>query len=104
MIIRFDSKKLQSNTVAGIGVEADPANTEKGAISEVEMIVGEAKRASIDANNAVAFDSDSEKLKQNVIRDIEEEDPEPGPELTPEGTKLADKVKAEKKSGTTQNG
>jgi protein phosphatase PTC1 len=96
MIVRFDSQKLQSNTKIDIGVETD-ANKDTGAISEVEMIVAEARRHSGIAQGGTISDQDSEELKQNVIKEHEDEDQEPGPELTPEGQNEADKVLSEKK-------
>jgi hypothetical protein len=92
MIVRFDPKKLQTNTTTDIGVESESSH-EKGAISEVEMLVAEARRLS----NAVpegALDESSEDLK-----DIQEhdEEQEPGPEFTPEGQAEADRILAEKK-------
>jgi hypothetical protein len=97
MVVRFDATKLQANTSTDIGVESDPATKEKGAVSEVEMIVGEAKRhsglASIPSNTSNALsDGESEELKQ-----INEEQ-EPGPELTPEGNAEAEKILLEKNS------
>lgn len=85
MIVRFDPKKLQSNTVIGIGVETHLASKPKGAISEVEMIVAEARRRSGMESNEAVSDGDSEELKEKVMREIQEEEPEPGPELRPEG-------------------
>lgn len=96
MIVRFDSQKLQSNTKIDIGVETE-ANKDKGAISEVEMIVAEARRHSGIAQEAAISDQDSEEVKQTVIKEHEDEDQEPGPELTPEGAPEAEKLLSEKK-------
>lgn len=96
MIVRFDSQKLQNNTKIDIGVETD-ASKDKGAISEVEMIVNEARRNSGIAQETAISDQDSEELKQNVIKEHEDEDQEPGPELTPEGGPEAEKLLSEKK-------
>lgn len=96
MIVRFDSQKLQNNTKIDIGVETE-ANKDKGAISEVEMIVAEARRHSGIAQEAAISDQDSEEVKQTVIKEHEDEDQEPGPELTPEGAPEAEKLLSEKK-------
>jgi len=95
MIVRFDSQKLQSNTKIDIGVETD-SNKDAGAISEVEMIVAEARRHSGIAQAGGVSDQDSGEVKQNVIQEQEDEDQEPGPELTPEGQQEAEKVLSEK--------
>lgn len=96
MIVRFDSQKLQSNTKIDIGVETD-TNKDAGAISEVEMLVAEARRHSGIGQAGAVSDQDSEELKQNVIQEQEDEDQEPGPELTPEGQNEADKILSEKR-------
>jgi protein phosphatase PTC1 len=94
MIVRFDPQKLQTNTKLDIGVETG-ANKDKSAISEVEMIVGAARRSSGIVEEGVASDQDSEELMQSVIQ---EEDQEPGPELTPEGKTQADRILDEKQA------
>ena len=68
MIVRFDSKKLQTNTTSDIGVETETSH-EKGAISEVEMLVSEARRTSI-AIGEDAVDDTSDELKD--IKEQEE--------------------------------
>lgn len=89
MIVRFDPSKLASNTATDIGVESDPANKEKGAVSEVEMIVSEARRNSgIPPGNPELTDGAVEEANDMVIP----EDEEPGPELDPEGGKVAEKI------------
>lgn len=97
MVIRFDSKAIQSNTNSTIGVESDPANKEKGAVSEVQALLNEARRRSGIANEAaVTSDGDAtEELSKDVIKETENEDQEPGPELTPEGIVEAEQVKAQ---------
>ena len=105
MVVRFDSKKLQLNTATDIGVEADPANRSRGAVSEVEMIVGEAKKASsrgnrTEAGMGVGANTDD---KQNVLHDLQEEDAEPGPELSPDGAKEAEKITWGKLEGSTES-
>jgi len=105
MVVRFDPQKLQQNTKIDIGVETE-ANKEKGAISEVEMIVGEARRHSGLGQEGAVSDQDSEELRDMVIKEQENEDQEPGPELTPEGQSEAEKILSEKqqdqgKSGTS---
>jgi hypothetical protein len=96
MIVRFDPKKLQHNTMADIGVESEAAK-EKGAISEVEMIVGGARRYEGMTGEGAVEDGGSEELRDQVIREHEDEDEEPGPELTPEGGIEAEKILTEKK-------
>ena len=98
MVVRFDPKKLQSNTSMDIGVE-DTAK-EKG-ISEAEMIVSEARRHSglVPVESAV---SDSDDLREQVIKEHEDEQQEPGPELTPEGQSEAEKILQEKQKGNSQ--
>lgn len=92
MIVRFDSQKLQHNTMADIGVESEISG-EKGGLSEVDMLVGEARRNSLAANEG-ALDESSEDLKDIVEQ---EEEAEPGPELTPEGNIEAERILNEKK-------
>ena len=94
MIVRFDPKKLQSNTASDIGIASDPATKSKGAVSEVEMIVGEARRHS--GMRGELTDVESEDVKEKVFNDIREEEQEPGPELTPEGGAEAAMIFAEK--------
>ena len=94
MIVRFDSKKLQSNTTAGIGTENDLASRTKGAISEVEMIIGESKKRSGVDGDAIP-QAESEHIKESVMKEIEEEETESGPEMTPEGSIQAQKLRAE---------
>jgi protein phosphatase PTC1 len=107
MVVRFDPQKLQQNTKIDIGVENE-ANKEKGAISEVEMIVSEARRHSGIAEESALDDQDSEDLKQSIIKESDGEEQEPGPELTPEGKNEAEKILSsqqgeseEQKSGET---
>ncbi|KIX08769.1 uncharacterized protein Z518_03426 [Rhinocladiella mackenziei CBS 650.93] len=95
MIVRFDPQKLQQNTKIDIGVETE-ANRDKGAISEVEMIVGEARRHSGLLQEGAFSDQDAEELRQMVIKEQENEDQEPGPELTPEGNTVAEKILSDK--------
>jgi hypothetical protein len=100
MIVRFDSKKLQSNTSSTIGTEKDDSKT-KGP-SEAETIVNEARRKSGLEDQAVAQDEGAaEELKAKVMKQIEEEDHEPGPELTPAGKPDPEKVYAERHKGST---
>ena len=104
MIVRFDIKKLQSNTATHIGVESDPASKTRGAVSEVEMLVGEARRHSGIAPNEPDSVSDGESgdVKEKVFHDIQEEEAEPGPELTPEGGEEAEKIFSAKEKGEPQ--
>ena len=87
MIVRFDNKALLNaveRKIELIGVEGDPPSGEKGGISEAEAIVREARKSvdgeggGIDAGNG-----SGRSLSQEIIE--EEEEKEPGPELTPEG-------------------
>ncbi|KAI9810291.1 MAG: Protein phosphatase 2C 1 [Pycnora praestabilis] len=83
MVIRFDNRAVQ-NTVERrtepIGVEGDPPSTKKGGISEADAIVAAAKKR-VDQSNNPELD------KVSTERIAEEEEGEPGPELTPEGSK-----------------
>ncbi len=99
MVVRFDPNKLQQNTKIGIGVEAE-GDKDKGAISEVEMIVSEARRHSGIGEEAAVSDQDSEELRQMVIREAETEEEEPGPELTPVGKGEAEKILSSKQEDT----
>lgn len=96
MVIRFDSKVIQSNTNSAIGVESDPASKGKGAVSEVQALLNEARRRSgIATETAVTSDGEAtEELSKDVIQETENEDQEPGPELTPEGMVEPEQVKA----------
>jgi hypothetical protein len=97
MIVRFDPRKLQSNTAADIGIASDPATKSRGAVSEVEMIVGEARRHSgMPAEPKAVLDREAGEAKEKGFQDIQEEEQEPGPELTPEGGAEAEKILAEK--------
>lgn len=102
MVIRFDSKTQAANTA--IGVEGDPASRKKGGVSEVEMLIGEAKRKSgLGLADGTAASSTDSAVSDEVKRDqetIEEElsDQEPGPELTPEGLGEVEKIKGEKEN------
>ena len=101
MVVRFDSKKLQSNTSSNIGVERRDSKA-KGP-SEVEAIVNEARRKSgLEDESAPQEEGDSEELKTKVMKQIEEEDPEPGPEVTPEGLPDAEKVYVERSKQSIQ--
>lgn len=94
MVVRFDPKKLQNNTSLDIGVESQTTK-DKHAISETEMIISEARRNSgIDSSQTNP--RTSEEIRNQVIQEHEEEDPEPGPELTPEGQHEAEKLLRER--------
>jgi protein phosphatase PTC1 len=101
MIVRFDPDKLQENAKLGIGVESD-VDDNKGAISEVEMIVGEARRHSTAVAEGAMSDQDSEELKQSILKETEQEQ-EPGPELTPEGQGEAEKILSEKQENPSKS-
>jgi protein phosphatase PTC1 len=100
MVVRFDSKKLQSNTSSNIGVEREESKV-KGP-SEAETIINEARKMSGIEDEAVGQDeSESEELRKKVMKQIEEEDHEPGPELAKDGVRKAEKVYAERSKGST---
>jgi len=98
MIVRFDPQKLQTNTKLDIGVETG-ANKDKLAISEVEMIVGAARRTSGVPPDGTVSDHDSQELMETVIKEQENEDQEPGPEYTPGGRPEAERILSERKLG-----
>ena len=106
MVIRFDTRALQNhvqNKAQPIGVEGDPPSKKKGGISEVDALVKEARKsikkdrekemANNDIDTVSSKESqvsrDSGNGKDNARDEIikEEEEEEPGPELTPEGDK-----------------
>lgn len=94
MVVRFDSKKVRENTSIDIGVEHE--TREKGAISEVEMIVGEARRNSgIPLEGGMLTEKEKEEIQNMAIQENEEEQ-EAGPELTPGGNVEAEKALKEK--------
>lgn len=98
MIVRFDSKKLQSNTSSNIGVEREDSKA-KGP-SEVEVIVNEARRKSGIEDEVIAQDEgESDEVKAKVMKQIEEEDQEPGPEIDPKGLSDDEKVFVERSRG-----
>lgn len=96
MVVRFDSKKLQSNTSSNIGIEREDSKVTGP--SEVETIVNDARRKSgVDEDDGLTQDEgESQELKSNVMKQIEEEDHEPGPELTPEARSDAETVYVER--------
>lgn len=100
MVVRFDPKKLQNNTSLDIGVE-NQESKDKHAISETEMIISEARRNSgIDPTHVNS--RDSEEIHNQVIQEHEEEDPEPGPELTPEGRHEAERLLRERQNESSR--
>lgn len=104
MIVRFDPRKLQSNTATDIGIASDPATKSRGAVSEVEMIVGEARRHSgMPVEPKAVLDRDTDEVKEKIFHDIQEEEQEPGPELTPEGGAEAEKIFAKKQKESAPN-
>lgn len=97
MIVRFDPKKLQNNTTSNIGVETEDQK-DQGLISEVEMLVAEARRHSgAVREGAIEDEKDAEELRESVIKETDEEQ-ETGPELTPEGAAEAEKLLAERRA------
>ena len=102
MIVRFDPKKLQTNTTSNIGVESEGTN-DKG-ISEVEMIVSEARRHSgAVQDGAVEDEKEADELREQVIKETEEEQ-ESGPEFTPEGKAEADRILTERNTAQNEGG
>ena len=86
MVVRFDNKALRQTVerkTEPIGVEGDPSSTKKGGISEADAIVKEARRSMGD----IGRDGEDERAKfsREIIR--EEEEKEPGPELSIDGAK-----------------
>ncbi len=97
MVVRFDNKALL-NTVEHradpIGVEGDPPTREKGGISEAEAIVREARKSVVTASGEgggrlsgetlggalKAGNGHAGRLSREIIK--EEEEKEPGPELS----------------------
>lgn len=76
-----------------IGVQNE---SQKGTLSEVEMLVSEARRNSgIPLEGQPLTEQDHEDIKNMVIQENPEEQ-EPGPELTPEGKVEAEKALKEK--------
>lgn len=97
MVVRFDPKKVRENTSIDIGVQNE---SQKGTVSEVEMLVSEARRHSgIPPEGAALTAQDEEEIKNMVIQERDEEQ-EPGPELTPTGKADAEKALREKTQAT----
>ena len=100
MIVRFDPQKLLANTTSDIGLERDPATQEKGAVSEVDMLVNEARHSGLYETDSVPLSEvESSEVKQ-IIK--EEEEQEPGPELTPEGKPEAERILAERQQANLE--
>lgn len=105
MVVRFNPKKVRENTSIDIGVQHEEQNT---GISEVEMIVGEARRHSnIPPEGTSLSESEKQELTNQVIAEQKEEQ-ESGPELTPEGQAHAEQLLREQHAaqggGTTSGG
>ena len=101
MVVRFDPQKLMANTEKGIGVEGE--GKDRGAISEVEMIVGEARRHSNIPPDAEITEAENNDISEQVIREQEEEQ-EPGPELTPGGKEEADSIVSHQSLASSSGG
>lgn len=96
MVVRFNPKKVRENTSIDIGVQHEEQNA---GISEVEMIVGEARRHSnIPPEGASLSEAEKQELANQVITEQREEQ-EAGPELTPEGQAQAEQLLREKQAG-----
>lgn len=94
MVVRFDSNKVRNNTSLDIGVEHE--GRDKTAISEVEMIVSEARRNSgIPPEGLSLTEKDEQEIHNMVVREDNERQ-ETGPELTPEGNAIAERQVKEK--------
>lgn len=88
MVVRFNSQKVRDNTSLDIGVEHETGR-DKTAISEVEMIVSEARRNSgIPPEGVALSEQEQEEINTMVIKE-EQEEQEAGPEMTPEGKNIA---------------
>lgn len=88
MVVRFNSQKVRDNTSLDIGVEHETGR-DKTAISEVEMIVSEARRNSgIPPGGVALSDGEQEEINSMIIKE-EQEEQEAGPEMTEEGRKIA---------------
>lgn len=85
MVVRFDNKALrQRKNEAGIGVEGDQA-TLKGGVTEAEAIVAQARKSIGEPEQSV------ESAANEII--MEEAEAEPGPELSMDAAKAAQKNK-----------
>lgn len=101
MVVRFNPKKVRENTSIDIGVQHEERNT---GISEVEMIVGEARRNSnIPAGGVSLSEAEKQELADQVIAEQREEQ-EAGPELTPEGQAHADELLRQRQVQTGSSG
>ena len=89
MVVRFDPKKVRENTSIDIGVQHE---SQKGTVSEAEMIVSEARRHSGMPADGVALTQQDEEEIQNMVIQERDEEQEPGPELTPQGKTGAEKA------------
>lgn len=95
MVVRFNPKKVRENTSIDIGVQHEEQNR---GISEVEMIVGEARRNSnIPPEGASLSEAEKQELANQVITEQQEEQ-ESGPELTPEGQAQAEQLLREQQA------
>lgn len=84
MVVRFDNKALrQRKNEAAMGVDGDQA-TLKGGITEAEAIVAQARRSITEADQSV------ESAAKEII--MEETEAEPGPELSLDAAKAAQKT------------
>lgn len=101
MVVRFDPKKVRENTMIDIGVQKE---SQTGTLSEVEMLVGEARRNSgIPPDGQPLTEKEQEEIQHMVIQEHEEAQ-ESGPELIPPGQMDADQAitaKAEPAKGDT---
>ena len=84
MVVRFDNKALkQRKNESSMGVDGD---NNKSGISEADAIVSQARKQVGDADQSIPL----EKAAAEVIKE-EEEQQEPGPELSIEAAKAAQK-------------
>jgi protein phosphatase PTC1 len=82
MVVRFDNRMLQdavNQRVEPIGVEGDPAS-QKGGVSEAEAIVSAVKQQ-MPYGGQHSDQGAIERVSQEIIREQDEGDQEPGPEL-----------------------
>ncbi|KAL1297722.1 hypothetical protein AAFC00_006266 [Neodothiora populina] len=86
MVVRFDNHAVQQTVdrkAEPIGVEGDPP-TQRGSITETEAIIGKQKEILHESGEYL------DRVPSNIL---EEEEPEPGPELNPAALEAARKDK-----------
>jgi protein phosphatase PTC1 len=95
MIVRFDNKALKElKSAHSIGVEGD-SETLKGGMSEADAIVSSIKKLQEETGESAVSEKIGANTAGSMIVEEEEQDAEPGPELSVEGLEEA---KAKNKS------